>query len=92
MKHQLRILLAFLLLGSTQVNAQCTVDAGTDSIFAACGADVYLAAVVIMTVASVTASTVRLVIYAKNYRWETESATCTSMKPSMAMTVVTVGK
>ncbi len=45
MKHQLRILLAFLLLGSTQVNAQCTVEAGTDSIFAACGADVYLAAV-----------------------------------------------
>ncbi|GAB5419229.1 MAG: hypothetical protein Crog4KO_25740 [Crocinitomicaceae bacterium] len=45
MKHQLRILLAFLLLGSTQVNAQCTVEAGTDSIFAACGADVYLAAI-----------------------------------------------
>lgn len=45
MKHPLQILLAFLLLGSTQVKAQCTVEAGADSIFAACGADIYLAAV-----------------------------------------------
>lgn len=43
--HQLRIVLAFLLLGSAQLNAQCTVEAGTDTIFAACGADVYLAAI-----------------------------------------------
>lgn len=42
---QFRILLAFLVLGSAQVNAQCTVDAGPDSIFAACGADLYLAAI-----------------------------------------------
>ena len=42
---KLRILLALLVLGSFQSNAQCTVDAGPDTLYASCGADIYLTAI-----------------------------------------------
>ena len=45
MMKQLQVIFAFLLFGSVQVNAQCIVDAGTDTVYASCGADVYLSAI-----------------------------------------------
>ncbi|XOV68832.1 MAG: gliding motility-associated C-terminal domain-containing protein [Fluviicola sp.] len=42
---QLFFILTFLVMGSAQLNAQCTVEAGPDSIFASCGAEVYLTAI-----------------------------------------------
>ena len=44
MRYQLHLLLVVVFFGSSNLNAQCTVDAGADTIYAACGADVYLQA------------------------------------------------
>jgi len=46
MKYQLRLFAVAILLGcSTQARAQCTVEIGADTIYAACGTDVYLSAI-----------------------------------------------
>jgi gliding motility-associated-like protein len=45
MRKQFYLLFSFIFLGNLGAKAQCTVEIGADTIFAACGTEVYLSAV-----------------------------------------------